>query len=84
MVEQISLEEDVDGRREMDRGCVSGTGCSRSGFVSPCLQVPWKQRVPPLSNNAAFVKLLDIVQTNVNRTNGDNIRHFAGPYPLEE
>ena len=40
------------------------------------------KRVPPFSNNVVIVKLLDIVQTNVNRNTGDNIRHFASPYPL--
>lgn len=40
------------------------------------------KRVPPLSSNAVIVKLLDIVQGNVNRNTGDNIRHFARPYPL--
>ena len=40
------------------------------------------KRVPPLSSNAVVVKLLmlDIVPGNVNT--GDNIRHFARPYPL--
>ena len=40
------------------------------------------KRVPPLSSNAVIVKLLDIVQGNVNRNTGDNIRHFARPYSL--
>ena len=40
------------------------------------------KRVPPLSSNAVIVKLLNIVQGNVNRNTGDNIRHFARPYPL--
>ena len=40
------------------------------------------KRVPPLSSNAVIVKLLNTVQGNVNRNTGDNIRHFATPYPL--
>ena len=40
------------------------------------------KRVPPLSSSAVIVKLSDIVQENVNRNTGDNIRHFARPYPL--
>ena len=40
------------------------------------------KRVPLLSSNGVIVKLLDIVQENVNRNTGDNIRHFARPYPL--
>jgi len=40
------------------------------------------KRVLPLSSNAVIVKLLNIVQGNVNRNTGDNIRHFARPYPL--
>jgi hypothetical protein len=40
------------------------------------------KRVSPLSSDAVIVKLLDIVQGNVNRNTGDNIRHFARPYPL--
>jgi len=40
------------------------------------------KRVPPLSSNAVIVKLLDIVQGNVNKNTGVNIRHFARPYPL--
>ena len=44
VVQQIILQEDVEGCRETDRGCVSGTGCSRSRFVPPCLQILWKQR----------------------------------------
>ena len=40
------------------------------------------ERVPPLSSNAVIVKLLDIVQGDVNSNTGDNIRHFARPYPL--
>ena len=40
------------------------------------------KRVPPPSSNAVVVKLLDNVQGNVNRSTGDNIRHFARPYLL--
>ena len=40
------------------------------------------KRVPPLSSNAVIIKLLNIVQGNVNRSTGDNIRHFARPYFL--
>ena len=40
------------------------------------------KRVLPLSSNAVIVKLLNIVQENVNRNTGDNIRHFARPYPF--
>ena len=36
----------------------------------------------PLSSNAVNVKLLNTVEGNVNRNTGDNIRHFARPYPL--
>ena len=41
-----------------------------------------RKRVLALSSKAIVVKLLDIVQGNVNRNTGDNIRHFARPYPL--
>ena len=40
------------------------------------------ERVPPLSSNGVIVKLLDIIQGNVNRSSGDNIRYFARPYLL--
>ena len=40
------------------------------------------KRVPPLSSSVVIVKLSAIVQGNVNRNTGDNIRHFARPYPL--
>ena len=40
------------------------------------------KRIPTLSSNAVIVKLLDIVQGNVNRSTGDNIRHFVRPYLL--
>ena len=40
------------------------------------------KRVPPLSSSVVIVKLSDIVQGNVNRNTGDNIRHFARPYLL--
>ena len=40
------------------------------------------KKVPPLSSNAVIVKLLSTVQGNVSRNTGDNIRHFARPYPL--
>ena len=40
------------------------------------------KRVPPLLSSVVIVKLSDIVQGNVNRNTGDNIRHFARPYPL--
>ena len=40
------------------------------------------ERVPPLSSSVAIVKLLDIVQGNVNRNTGDNTRRFARSYPL--
>jgi len=40
------------------------------------------KRVPHLSSNAVIAKLLNIVQGNVNRNIGDNIIHFARPYPL--
>ena len=40
------------------------------------------KRVPPLSSSVVIVKLSDIVQGNVNRNTGDNIRHFGRPYRL--
>lgn len=40
------------------------------------------KRVPPLLSSVVIVKLSDIVQGNVNRNTGDNIRHFARPHPL--
>ena len=40
------------------------------------------KRVPPLSSSVVILKLSAIVQGNVNRNTGDNIRHFARPYPL--
>ena len=40
------------------------------------------KRVLPLLSSAVIVKLSDIVQRNVNRNTGDNIGHFARPYPL--
>jgi len=40
------------------------------------------KRVPPLSSNAVIAKLLNIVQGDVKKNTGDNIRHFARPYPL--
>ena len=40
------------------------------------------KRVPPLSSSVVIVKLSDIVQGNVNRDTGDNIRLFARPYLL--
>ena len=39
------------------------------------------KRVPLLSSSVVIVKLSDIVQGNVSRNTGDNIRHFARPYP---
>ena len=42
------------------------------------------KRVPPLSSSVVIVKLSDIVQGNVNRNTGDNIRHFARPLLLWE
>ena len=38
--------------------------------------------LPPLSSSVVIVKLSDIVQGNVNRNTGYNIRHFARPYLL--
>ena len=75
---QLQSQEDLEEYRETDRGCVSGTGCSRIGFVPPCLQVLWKQRGYLLFQ----AMLLNIVQGNVNRSTGDYIRHFARPYLL--
>jgi len=40
------------------------------------------KRVPPLSSSVVIVKLSNVVQRNVNRNTGDNIRRFARPYPL--
>jgi len=40
------------------------------------------KRVPLLSSSVVIVKLSDVVQGNVNRNTGDNIRRFARPYPL--
>ena len=37
------------------------------------------KRVPPLSSNAIIVRLLDIVQGDVNRNTGDDIRHIVRP-----
>lgn len=83
MAQQIILHEDVEGCQETGEGCISGTGCSWSELVPPCLKVLWKQKkVPPLSSSVVIVELSAIVQGNVNRNTGDNIRHFARPYPL--
>ena len=42
------------------------------------------KRIPPLTSNAVILKLLDVVQGDVNRNNGDSIRHFARPYPIRK